>query len=70
MRAEQSVQVQCLRRGHVQHTHCSFRQAVALPSLRQSKCPGDAQACAPPAKGLLMCGRFTVKATWTEIVAL
>ena len=27
------------------------------------KCPGDAQACAPTAKGL-MCGRFTVKATW------
>ena len=26
------------------------------------KCPGDAQACAPTAKGL-MCGRFTVKAT-------
>jgi hypothetical protein len=39
-------------------------------ALRQSKCPGDAQACAPTAKGLPICGRFTVKATWAEIVAL
>jgi hypothetical protein len=45
------------------HPHCRFRQTVALPSLRQSKCLGDAQACGSAAKGFLICGCFTVKAT-------
>ena len=35
-----------------------------------SKCPGDAQACEPAAKSLVMCGRFTIKANWAEIIAL
>jgi hypothetical protein len=48
-----------------EHPDCRFRRTVALP-----QCPGDAQACAPTAKGLPICGRFTVKATWAEIVAL
>jgi hypothetical protein len=71
VRAEQSVQVQCLRCGHVGlltaetlsrlaiapiTPHCRFRQTIALPPLWQSKRPGDTQACVPTAKGLLMCG--------------
>jgi hypothetical protein len=42
------------------YPHCRFRQTVALPSLRQSKCPCDAQACYLAAKGFLIRG-----ADWT-----
>ena len=46
--------------------HCaSDCDAVAAESKRS----GDAQAYGPAAKGLLMCGRFNVKANWAEIVA-
>src|SRR5262249_12022011 len=38
-----------------QHSHCRFRQAIALPTLRKSECEGDAQAYATP-KGFLMLG--------------
>jgi hypothetical protein len=41
---------------------------AAVAAVAKVSC--DAQACGPTAKGLLVCGRFTVKATWTEIVAL
>ena len=46
-----------------EHPHCRFRQTIALPSLRQSKCAGNEKAHLSTAKGLLMCGRFTAKAT-------
>jgi hypothetical protein len=44
-----------------EHPHCRFRQTVALPSMRQSKCAGDPQTCAKAAKGFLTCcnaGRY------------
>jgi hypothetical protein len=44
-----------------QHPDCRFRQTVALPPLRQSKCAGHAHACAPTKKGFLICWRFKVK---------
>ena len=67
MRAEQSVRVQCLRCGHVglltaetlsrlaitpTTPIAAFVKRFALPPLRQSKCPCDAQACATT--GILM----------------
>jgi hypothetical protein len=69
---KQSVRVQCLRCGHFGMLDsetlsrlaiapntpiAAFVKAIALPSLRQSKCARHAQACAAAAKSFLMCGK-------------
>jgi hypothetical protein len=83
VRTEQGVAVECLKCGHVgflspqsivasgdcaRHAYPGIRQTPPLSALRKSERARKSQTRV--AKGVEMCGRFAVKMTWAEIVAL